>query len=238
MFARLSILALFFIALVAQTASAATAGYSQSWDDAGAASAGWSGMVSTSSASWQATGGNGGGYLRTTTPNAIDAFDSGARALANLVGEATGDFRDKFWTLRFDILLEEGQLDASMLRLRGPSPGQGWVFDLPGTITAGNWTTFVVSFDGNWSEAQARANGWQPDNEHPVLDPLAPGSNSWAATVLNVRSLSIRLSGSGEVLTTGIDNFLLDGVASTVPEPSTAVLMGLGLAGLASIRRR
>ncbi len=238
MFARLSILVLFFIASVAQTAGAATAGYSQAWDDAVAADAGWGGMVSTSIASWQATGGNGGGYLRTTTPDAVDAFDSGARALANLVPDAAGDFRDKLWTLRFDILLEDGQLDASMLRLRGPSPGQGWVFDLPGTITMGNWTTIIVSFDGNWSEAQARANGWQPDNEHPILDPLAPGSNSWAATVLNVRSLSVRLSGSGESLTTGIDNFLLDGVASTVPEPSTAILMGLGLAGLAGVRRR
>lgn len=237
MFARLSILVLFFFALVAQTAGAATVGYTQDWDDAGAAEAGWMGMVSTSTSSWQATGGNGGGYLRTSTPNAVDAFDSGARALGN-VGDVTGDFRDKLWTLRFDILLEEGTLDGQMLRLRGSAPGRGWVRDLPGTLAQGNWTRIVVSFDGNWSEAQARANGWSPDNEHPILDPTAPGSNTWADTVMNVRALSVRLSGGGSALTTGIDNFLLDGVTSIVPEPSTALLMGLGLAGLAGVRRR
>ena len=95
-----------------------------------------------------------------------------------------------------------------------------------------------ISFDGNWSEAQARANGWMPDNEHPILSPNAPTSLSWEQTVANVRALSIRISGSGEPLTSGLDNIQLDSVSSPIPEPSTALLMGLGLLGLSSVKRR
>lgn len=50
--------------------------------------------------------------------------------------------------------------------------------------------------------------------------------------------LEIRLRtsvGSGQV---GFDNLRLDDLALVVPEPGTMLLMGLGLAGLGSIRRR
>jgi hypothetical protein len=240
MFARFSIptLIALIVALVAPTAGAATVGYFQDWNDAGLGVADWTGITIASSTTWSATGGNGGGYLRSTVTSDDPTDDVGGRALAN-IPDLTGDFRGKLWTLSFDILLEEGQLDAAMLRLRGTPPGQGWVVDLPGAITAGVWTNVIISFDANWTEAQARANGWMPDNAHPVLDPLAPASLSWADTVANVRSLSVRLSGNaGEVLTSGLDNFLLDGVSSPIPEPTTALLMGLGLLGLASVRRR
>ena len=122
---------------------------------------------------------------------------------------------------------------------RGVSPGKGWVLDLP-SLTANIWTPVVVSFDGDWTEAEARANGWMPDNEHPILSPNAGASNTWSETVANVRAFSIRLSGIGTPLTSGIDNFVLDSFVTPIPEPSTALLFGLGLAGLAGAggRRR
>ena len=232
--------AAFLLLNVTSSAQAASVGYFQDWNDADRGVAGWTGTVALSSASWQATGGNGGGYLRTTLAGGGGTADVGGRALSN-VPEMTGDFRELFWTMQFDIRLEGGSADAAMLRLQGISTGNGWVLDLPTGLPTSSWSSVLISFNGNWTESEARDNGWMPDNEHPVLSPNAPASLSWEATVENVRALAIRISGESEQLTSGLDNVRLDGTSAPfnpIPEPSAALLLGLGLLGLAGFSQR
>ena len=235
----LASLALASVVLIFAPLSVANAAstYSQNWNSVSSGTAGWGGVDTPVAASQVDLGGNPGGYLRTSRSNTVDEDDTGARALGN-IPELTGDFVGMDWTVNFDILLEAGSVDAAMFRLRGNPPGQGWVVDLGALPQLGGWTTYTVQFSGSWSEAEARANGWTPDNEHPLLHPEAPTSNTWAQTVANVASLSIRFSGENSILTTGLDNFTLVGEpVNSVPEPSTAMLLGLGLSLFAARRR-
>lgn len=233
--AVLALASLAFLVTPLSVASAAST-YTQNWNSASSGNAGWGGVDTPVNAARFDLGGNPGGYLQTSTANTQNESDTGARALGN-IAELTGDYTGMDWTVNFDILLEAGTIDAAMFRLRGNPPGQGWVVDLGALPQLGGWTTYTIRFSGAWTEAEARANGWSPDNEHPVLHPTAPMSNTWAQTVSNVQALSIRFSGDNALTTTGLDNFTLvgDPVAS-VPEPSTAMLLGLGLSLFAARR--
>ena len=233
---RLFVVACLAVFLIpAGTALAVSSTYTQNWDDSSAGTAGWVGVIANTAASWGDTGGNPDGFLRTTLQNAGGVRDVGPRAL-RAIPDLIGDYSQAAWTMNFDIMLEEGSLNAAVVRLRGqPSLGGGWVADLGTLPSVGSgWMAASVSFDGGWSEAQARANGWMPDNEHPDLAPNAQDSMSWAETLVNVRAVSIRLSGNAPVLTSGIDNFALSSRPLVpTPEPSAAILIGLGLCALA-----
>ena len=87
---------------------------------------------------------------------------------------------------------------------------------------------------GSMTDAQATANGWFADG------PIGPNQQSFAVTMTSVFNPEIRLTGVGNSLSAGLDDFNVDATGTTaVPEPATVTLVSCGLIGLARhVRRR
>ncbi len=221
----------FAIFLLAQASlSAPIPGYFETWDNAASGTAGWSGTTAFSTTVRAGSGGNPGGYLQTTQTNASGTLDVGGGA--TFVSALRGDFRGSVWNITLDALYDQGSFDASVVRLRHAGDENGWVFDLPGPFTADQWISYSVTFDGDWNDAQARSAGWMPLNEHPTIPGAGTGpSDPWTTLMSSVMRTSVRISGNGSTVISGLDNF------SLVPEPTTALLLAFGLAGLAAKRK-
>lgn len=211
--------AVFASALVTMLpAEAATPGYSEAWPGAGNL-AGWTGNTTDSVVVNPGSGGNNGGYLLTRRDG---AFPIGAMTTLDA---ATGSFAGSVWTATVDLTEVAGEVSSVALRMRyQDSTFNGWSHVLTNSLGA-DWTTYSVTFDPSWSDAQAGANGWVSD--------IAPAV-SFAQTLSDVFTTEIRINGSA-TLSAGIDNF---GLTAAIPEPQTYALMGLGLALLGLVARR
>jgi hypothetical protein len=144
------------------------------------------------------------------------------------------------------LKLIQGNFDNVWLRFRyKDSTFNGWTNELTGNFAQTGWFSVSETFNPLWTDSEARAHGWRPDDE--VLFGNAP--MSWATTMSDVYTVELRFSGSGtpiapygNFIQAGVDNFRLSAVqqAAPVPEPETYAMMlaGLGLLGMAARRRK
>ena len=212
--------------LVTSVNAASLAGYSEGWDTAGDL-AGWGPNTTVTTVVHAASGGNPGGHLQSRGIGA-GTFDIGA---LSQLPDITGSFGSTVWTASVDLSFINGNFDDAWLRFRYlDSTENGWNFSLTNVFPA-DWTTFSVTFDPTWTDVQAMANGWLPDNI--AIDPGANPSQTWALTMSDVYTTEVRLSGEDSLLA-GIDNFRLQ----PVPIPAAFWLFGSGLVGLIGIARR
>jgi hypothetical protein len=207
-------------------------GYMEGWDTPGDL-AGWGSNTTVSTVVQADPGGNPGGHIQTRGTGA-GSFDVGALTDLSAV---TGDFGGSLWTASVDLAFFSeaftgaGSFDNAWLRFRYQDSSQnGWAYSLT-NIFSPDWSTFSVTFDPSWSDADAMANGWLPDDQS--ISPTADPSQSWATTMSNVYTTEVRLSGEGDLLG-GIDNFKLN----AVPVPAAVWLFGSGLLGLLGVARR
>ncbi len=216
---------IFPVTLAALTAHAAST-YSEDWDTPGDL-AGWDSNTTITTVVHANAGGNPDGHLQ-SRGTGHDSFDIGA--LTELP-DATGDFDDTVWMVSVDLSFITGDFDDAWLRFRyQDSTENGWTYSLT-DVFSGDWTTYTVMFDPNWTDVEAMANGWYPDNMS--IDPGANPSQSWATTMSDVYTTEVRLSGEGDLLA-GVDNFNL----KPVPIPAAVWLFGFGLIGLIGTARR
>ncbi|HXG46096.1 MAG TPA: PEP-CTERM sorting domain-containing protein [Methylomirabilota bacterium] len=202
-------------------ALAATSGYFEGWDASGDL-AGWSASSSLSSVTQVDTGGNPGGFLWSRVS------DGSTGGVSTGLPAATGDFTGTPWTVSFDLFLFSGGFSDIWLRFRyHDATFNGWRFGFAPPPTNA-WTSFSVTFDPSWTDAQARAAGWTTDS------PDGFRSVSFSQTLADVYSTELRFAGPGRMVA-GLDNFSLE----VVPEPSTVGLALVGAIGvLLGMRRR
>ncbi len=185
---------------------------------------GWTANTTSSTVSHETTGGNPDKRLRSTnnpnTPALVGAL--------NLGSEWTGDYLTKGVTgVDFDVKFERGIFTDGKLRVRYQSSlFNGWHFVFENSPPVNVWTTYSVMLNPNWTDIEATNAGWVQETS----------SSSFANTMGDAYSLEIRVSGTSERINLDIDNISLN--TSTVPEPITVALVGLGLAGIGFSRRK
>ncbi len=144
--------------------------------------------------------------------------------------ELIGSYHGQTWQVSFDALLAEGPVEAFWLRYRVYDTPGGWRLPLA-VPTPGVWTHYAIGFDPSWTDEQAVAAGWEP--EEYVWD--------WGTSMGYVTGTELRMQlADADTTTTALayfDNFVQqhDG---TVPAPATVMLALLGLAGTVAARRR
>jgi len=173
-------------------------GYWEGWN-VDSSLAGWEPNTSRTNVSQVNSGGNPAGYLY-TFGNVSESFDIGANShLPSL----TGNYDANKWIASFDLSFIEGVFDNAWLRFRYKSPSyNGWAAPIAKVFDS-TWTSNWVVIDPDWTDIEARAAGWLPDNER---SPGATPPPSFSETLSDVYSTEVRLSGEG-YLRAGIDNF-------------------------------
>jgi len=210
--------------LVAGGAQAASA-YSQTWS--GASTEGWEANTISSVVVFDGTVGNPAGSVATRFDGSVAAFDIGFTS--GSIAETSGSFAGSPWKVSFDLQPNVGKFDNLWLRYRyQDSTFNGWRHAMTGPFDQyGSWTTYSVTFDPSWSDAQAMANGWLQE-AGPVV--------SFAQTLGNAYRTEVRLG--LDVNTTSalahMDNFM----QTPVPEPETWALMLGGLLAVSALARR
>jgi len=205
-------------------AAQASAYYTETWD--GGSLEGWGVNTTKSNVAVVNSGGNPNGYLYSWGTGLVgDAFDIGAQTTKTVF---TGDFSAKgVIGVSVDIKFISGSFDGAWIRFRHADPGQrGWLYPLTTTYQT-NWQTFPVSLNPSWTDTQAQAAGWLMDSV--VFG--GPPSASFQATMSDVYSAEVRISGIGDV-EAGIDNF------SLIPAPGAILLGGIGVGLVGWLRRR
>ena len=148
-------------------------------------------------------GGNPGGYLQ----SACDEVFAGAYLAGADTERAdlTGDRRFRIWTVSVDLKAIEGTTTGVYLRFRNRSQ-EGWLLNgwryRFGARLPNDWTRYEVTFDPGWTDAQARAHGWEKDFPDGAYSP------SWADNMARIGTAEIRAEAL-EPLVIGIDNFTL-----------------------------
>jgi hypothetical protein len=197
---------------------AAATNTSDNWDDGQLH--GWTGNTAATVVSASTTGGNPGGYLLSTSAasgnpyRTIGAISHESRYTGDLA--AAGAYR-----ITVDLNLLSGQSSQVWLRMRYRDfSHNGWVYQLDGAMSQGNWRHYEVNFDPAWTDAQAIAAGWVQESS----------SASFRDTMADVYSMEVRLLMPAAAVPStrlGIDNFHLDASRDTT---ATAVpVMGLPL---------
>jgi hypothetical protein len=177
---------------------------------------------------WAGSGGNPDGHIQTRRDLDEDFFDIGALTSG---AQFTGDYgADNISTMTADIHFQTDNFTGAWFRVRVDSLTNGWLFALTSDFTANVWNTYSFAFNPLWSDLEARAAGWITDQD---LNPLAIASPTFASVMASVGTAEIRLGSTDESTLAFIDNVGL----GQVPEPSSVVLVALGLAGIVYRRR-
>lgn len=215
----------FLAVLVCAAPAQAASAYSQTWS--GTTTEGWEGNTISSVVVFTGSVGNPAGSIASRfLPSAGDidiGFTSGN------IAATSGSFSGSPWQVSFDVQLNEVNFTDVWLRYRFQDfTFNGWRHALTGPFDKYNtWTNYQVSFDPDWSDAQAMANGWVQE-AGPVV--------SFAQTMGNAYKTEIRFAftGSPDSVIVQLDNF----VQSPVPEPETWALMLGGMLLIGSLARR
>lgn len=206
----------------------AAAVYAEHWDG-GLSTQGWYANSGQAAVSPNAVVGQPPGSLASVYvgPDGFPGKMIGATS-GNL--ELIGSYHGQTWQVSFDAMVAEGPVEAFWLRYRIYDTPGGW--RLPLAVPApGVWTHYAIGFDPSWTDEQAVAAGWVP--EEYVWD--------WGTSMGYVTGTELRMQlADADTTTTALayfDNFVQqhDG---TVPAPATAMLALLALAGTAAARRR
>jgi hypothetical protein len=168
------------------------------WDDPAAGPAGWEKFTGNTTLEYQSTGGNPGGYIKTS-----GAYATG---IMNKQPAYTGDYLSKNYNkISVDIMVLMQQLPAfkPAVQLRYSPSFAGWIYKLNSfTIeNAGTWRHFDVYFNPEWTDADAQANGWQV-TEGPAKSFKDTCAHVWAVSIMgDYPQISSRVL--------GYDNFIL-----------------------------
>lgn len=220
----------FYVAGLSAAVGAATPGVETFDSD----TAGFIGSTVASSVVHRDPDGNPGGYIaiRRLVDNGIIDIGAMTPRIEFNGNYAAGGIRGVAVDLRF----ETDNINAARIRFR-PVNESGWWHPLTDSFPAGSWDTFTILFDPTWSDSDALANGWRPDQD---LNPIALPSPAFATVLSEVWQPEVRISSASDYdsVIFDIDNFRLLGAAE-VPEAST-VGAGAGLLALALLgwRRR
>lgn len=159
---------------------------------------GWT-AVGDGSISWQATGGNPGGYLQAVDPAL--GINTDAAAPMPFLGDWSS--LDGIGWLSVDLTIISGGnvTDGEMFQISGPGGAAYVLWPITAGPPHGQWDTFSVRMD---------KSAWTMT------------SGTWEGLLLNVQSLLIDLEHINGVETTGLDNVVL------TPEPCTLFLFAFG----------
>lgn len=171
---------------------------------------GWTCSIA-SDCSWSPAGGNPGGYLHFDDQTEGETF---AVAPAKFLSDWSAF--DENGSISFDqsiFVFGTGSANPYTIRISGPGGSAEWTGHTPAGATP--WTTIVAPIsEGAWN-----------------LE-----SGAWASLLADVTDLRIRIEMvpniGGPQDSGGLENINL------VPEPSTALLLALGLPGVAVLRQR
>jgi hypothetical protein len=211
----------FVMAQLSLPAVAAVA-YSEDWS-AGDTN-GWVQSTTSSVVIRDGAFGNPAGSLAVRRDLTPPVFDIGATTtLAQVSGDYTGA---PSWTFSFDVFYDTGNFTDTWLRFRyQDATFDGWHLDVANVFPS-SWQSYAVTFDPNWSDVEAAANGWVDETG---------GTVSWGLLMSNVYHPEIRLLlGDQASALAHIDNLALRSVA----EPAVIWLLALGLGGIGFVRRR
>jgi len=148
-------------------------------------------------------GGNPGGYLRSVCTELVaGAYYAGADTER---ADLTGDRRFRIWTVSVDLRLFKGTPTGVFLRFRHRSQEgwllNGWRYRFAQSLST-IWTHFEVTFDPSWTDAEARAHGWNKDFADGAFSP------SWGDNMARIGTAEIRVEAL-QPLVVGIDNYTL-----------------------------
>ena len=170
--------------------------------------------------SWQPSGGNPDGYIRLD-----DISGSSGQILApsSFLGNLTS--LDAIGSISFDHkLFQTGFIGSDGI--------VDYEINLSGAGNSATWFSPGPSSTTDWVSLTA-----------PLVESLWNVTGSWSSLLSSVSELRIRVEmvdndASSNRDIAGIDNISLNGPMAPIPEPSTMILFGTGLAGLMGWRYR
>ena len=205
--------------------SFAATDYSETWS-AGDTN-GWISNTTSTVVVRDAAVGNPAGSLASRRDLSADPSFAIIGATTELAAASGSYLGSPAWTISFDVLYDLGAFTDALLRFRyQDGTFNGWVFDVENAFGAG-WHHYSVSFQSNWTDVQATANGWVQE----------AASVPWQTLMSDVFHPEVRLLlGNDSAALAHIDNFTIQ----AIPESSeyAMLLAGLGLVGLAAHRRK
>jgi hypothetical protein len=142
------------------------------------------------------TGGNPGGYLSSKGDLAFPRY-----AGANTEKVQFKQHFDPTTTISVDLKVLSGLANINHIRIRfryKDSAHNGWVYELSKPSSMDVWNTYTVTFNPNWTDAQAGSAGWIDEGS----------SASFTDTIHDIYTAEVRFDGS-DFMSVGIDNFIL-----------------------------